>query len=206
MTDEQRIAWLRDTYERILTQVSQGSGRRINRLLRYLRESDFYSIPCRHHNFVGGNAWHQLETYYYAHCAEVEGYDDEAFAEWQPRWTEGDPMGVAVTCLLHDVGNAGHDEKTRVDYPQRIRPRHGRKSTYLLIDHLKFDLMFDENMAIIHHQHKDEDTLRYETPDEEMFSRIWDMPLYRMIQHCDALSIDRPLDEEMLVAWVDSIL
>lgn len=206
MSDEERVAWLRESYERIIGAVAEGSGRRVNRVLRYLRESDFYTIPCRHHNFVGGNAWHQLETLAYSRHTEVEGYEDaEGFAEWQPRWAEGDPMGVVVVSLLHDVCNAGHDEKTRVDYPQRIRPRHGRKSTYLLKDHLRFELMFDENMAIIHHQHKDEERLRLETPTEEDFERIWEMPLYRMVLHCDTLSIEHPMDEETLIKEIDCI-
>ena len=71
LSDEERQLLLRDTYEHILKKVSEGSGRNVNKILKYLRESDFYAIPCRHHAFVGGNAWHQLETLVYAYGEEV---------------------------------------------------------------------------------------------------------------------------------------
>lgn len=186
MDDEARVAFLQRVYEAIFNRVSQGSGRRVNRLLRFLRESDFYRVPCRHHQFVGGNAWHQLEVWLHA----MEGGS---------RWGELDAMGVAVTCLLHDISNAGHEGATRVDYPARIRGRHGRKSTFILVDVLKFDLMFDENMAIIHHEHKGEDSLRDNTPNEADFEMVWGMPMYQMICWCDDVEVAERMTEARLM-------
>ena len=45
LSDEERQLLLRDTYEHILKKVSEGSGRNVNKILKYLRESDFYAIP-----------------------------------------------------------------------------------------------------------------------------------------------------------------
>ncbi len=201
MSDEERQIFLRETYERLLKKVSVGSGRNVNKILKYLRESDFYAIPCRHHPFVGGNAWHQLETLAYAYLGDCECTCEEfdlsdTLSQWQPQWKELMPMSVVITCLLHDCGNSHHP---KLSFPDRIMRRHGRKSTFVLKDFLHFEMMFDENMAIIHHQHKSEQSLRNETPNEEDFQRIWDMPLYHMMQCCDTLSILTPLTEATLL-------
>ena len=201
MSDEVRQTLLRDTYERILKKVSEGSGRNVNRVLKYLRESDFYAIPCRHHPFAGGNAWHQLETLIYAFEADTDQTCDDfdlpnTFRLWHTQWLELMPMSVAVASLLHDICNTHHP---KLKFPDRIMRRHGRKSTYVLKDFLRFELMFDENMAIIFHRQKSEESLRNETPNEEDFKIIWDMPLYHMIQCCDTLSILTPMAEASLV-------
>ncbi len=201
MTDEERQVFLQNTFERILKKVSEGSGRSVNKIFKYLRESDFYAIPCRHHPFVGGNAWHQLETLIYAYTEDsnhsCEDFDlPTSFQQWKPQWKELTPMSVAVSCLLHDIGNTRHP---KLKYPDRIMRRHGRKSTFVLKDFLHFELMFDENMAIIHHQHKKEEALRSETPNEEDFQMVWGMPLFQMIRCCDALSIIMPMTEADLI-------
>jgi len=201
MSDEERQKFLQETYENILKQASKGSGRGVNKVLKYLRESDFYAIPCRHHSFVGGNAWHQLETLIYAYGDNSTHQTDDldlthSFQQWQPQWQELSPMSVAVVCMLHDVCNTHHP---KLKFPDRIMRRHGRKSTYVLKDFLHFELMFDENMAIIHHQHKDEQTLRDNTPNEQDFQMIWEMPLFHMIQCCDSLScLDRMTEATLL--------
>lgn len=205
MTDAERSRWLREQYELILARVSDGSGRKINRLLKFLRESDFYTVPSRHHAFVGGNAWHQLETLAYAFEPLPPSASPE-LQEWQRRWQAEDRMSVAVVCLLHDICNAGYGGSIKVDYPQRIRPRHGRKSTYVLIDFLKFDLMFDENMAIIHHHHVTDEELRLHTLTDEDASRVWDMPLYRMVVYCNQQSADSRMTERQLQSSVQSVL
>jgi len=200
LSDTDRPQFLLDTYEHLLKTASKGSGRNVNKVLKYLRESDFYSIPCRHHPFVGGNAWHQLETLIYAYQDNCTLPCDEfdlpaTFATWQPQWRELLPMSVAVASLLHDIGNTHHP---KLKYPDRIMRRHGRKSTYVLKDFLRFELMFDENMSIIHHQHKSEQSLRDETPNEQDFQMVWEMPLYHMVQCCDALSCLSPMTEATL--------
>lgn len=207
LADDQRVEWLRQQYESLLTQAFAEYGRKGRKVMRFLRESDFYTVPCRHHNFVGGNAWHQLETLVYAlgsECPDAELSAD--FARWQPLWKDCFQMSIAVACLLHDICNAGYGGSVKVTYPDRIRPRHGRKSTYVLAEFLKFELMFDENMAIIHHQHKTEDELRLNTRSEEDFQKVWEMPLYHMTCICDELSIRRPLTEAQLRQSVSSLL
>jgi len=201
LSDDERRQFLQETYERILKKVSQGSGRNVNKVLKYLRDSDFYTIPCRHHSFVGGNAWHQLETLIYAYesnCTlQAEGFDLPAsFQQWHTQWQELMPMSVAVVCLLHDVCNTHHP---KLQFPDRIMRRHGRKSTYILKDFLHFELMFDENMSIIHHQHKTEVVLLDKTPNEQDFQTVWGMPLYHMIQCCDTLSCINRMTETTLL-------
>lgn len=206
LTDEERTEWLRSQYERILTAALGEYGRKEKKLLRFLRESDFYTIPCRHHNFVGGNAWHQLETLAYAYgsrCPDEELAGD--FALWQPQWKDCFAMSICVAALLHDICNAGYGGSAKVVYPDRIRPRHGRKSTYVLAEHLKFELMFDENMAIIHHQHKSEDDLRINTRSEDDFRKVWEMPLFHMTTICDELSIRHPMTEAQLREAIEAI-
>ncbi|MBR3987532.1 MAG: hypothetical protein IKK04_10320 [Bacteroidales bacterium] len=207
LSDEERQQLLRDTYEHILKKVSEGSGRNVNKILKYLRESDFYAIPCRHHAFVGGNAWHQLETLVYAYGEEVgQSCDDfdlsTTFSTWRPQWQALMPISVVVASLLHDVGNTHH---AKLRFPDRVMRRHGRKSTYVLKDFLHFELMFDENMTIVHHQHKTEQSLRDETPDEETFRMIWEMPLYHQLRCCDTLSILAPMTEDKLMKSLEAI-
>lgn len=200
--DNERAIFLQQTFEQILTHTADGSGRKIKRLLRFLRESDFYRIPCRHHTFPGGNAWHQLETYIYALTTCPERYDfADDYRQQRLQWLAGDPMGIAITALLHDIGNV-----QGVEFPHRILRRHGRKSTYILVDHLKFDLMFDENMSIIHHQEKDLDTLRDSCPTEADAQRIWEMPLYQMVRHCDTLSCEFRMTESELQQRTEQLL
>lgn len=207
MTDAERSAWLREQYETVMAKVAEGSGRKIIRLMKFLRESDFYSVPCRHHPFAGGNAWHQLETFAYALSDTCPSAPlAEPFGRWQPEWSQLDKMSLAVACLLHDVCNAGYGGAVKVNYPDRIRPRHGRKSTFVLVDYLKFDLMFDENMAIIHHTHKDEETLRLKTPTEQDYDNIMAMPLYHMMCLCDTLSCTcRMTEQELKARLADTI-
>lgn len=201
-SDGERAAFLQNAFEQILTHAAEGSGRKISRLLRFLRESDFYRIPCRHHPFAGGNAWHQLETYTHALAVRQTGYAlNGEYRASMPQWLGGDPLGIAITALLHDIGNV-----QGMEYPPRILRRHGRKSTYVLVDYLKFDLMFDENMSIIHHQEKDLDTLRDNCPTEEDAQRIWEMPLYQMVRHCDAISCECRMTESELRQHTERIL
>lgn len=203
LSDEARVAFLHDAYERILCHTVEGTYRNINRVMKFLRQSDFYSLPCRHHAFVGGNAWHQLETMCHAFIKpdlESETELAKSYIQLQPTWQESDTFGKAVVCLLHDIGNVQN-----VPFPSRIMKRHGRRSTYVLIDHLKFELMFDENMAIIYHQQHTPDELRYATPDEEAYERISAFPLYQMVQLCDAISAEAPLAEQLLMARLESL-
>lgn len=202
LSDTDRQQLLQQTFERLLTQAAEGSGRSLVRLLRYLRQSDFYSIPCRHHPFPGGNAWHQLETLLHAYLtppalppADDSGLSD-SYPLWQPQWQQLPPLSIVLTCLLHDIGNTHHP---RLHFPDRIMRRHGRKSTYILHDFLRLDLMFDENMAIIHHQHQSPALLRDNTPTEQDFQLILAMPLYHMICCCDALSCRLPMAEADLL-------
>ena len=207
LSDEERIAWIRSAYETILRRELEAMGRKSSRLLRFLAESDFYTVPCRHHLFAGGNAWHQLETLAFAYGPCPQDYEQVSdFAHWQPQWLECFPMSLAVAALLHDISNAGYGGERHVEYPQRIKSRHGRKSTYVLVDYLKFDLMFDENMAILHHEHKSEDELRLNTPNTEDFEMIWAMPLFHMIQHCDTLSTIVRMNEQELRSRVEPLL
>ena len=205
LSDTDRQQLLQQTFERLLTQAAEGSGRSLVRLLRYLRQSDFYAIPCRHHPFPGGNAWHQLETLHYAYhmpalLPQAQGFDlPSLYRQWQPQWLQLSPLSLALTALLHDLCNSRHP---KLRYPDRILRRHGRKSTYILKDFLRFELMFDENMAIIHHQHKTPAELRAQTPTEQDYQLIADMPLYHMIQCCDTLSCLCPLAESDLTAAV----
>ncbi len=196
MSDEERREFLRYAYEHILNKVSDGTGRNVGRILKYLRESDFYTIPCRHHAFVGGNAWHQLETLVYAYvdCSAIPCAMPD-FNLWRPQWHGLEPMSIAMVSLLHDVCNSRHP---KLQYPGRIMRRHGRKSTYILKDFLHFELMFDENMAIIHHRHKTEQDLQEFVLNDVNFKTIWEMPLYHMIRCCDSLSILSPIAEQAL--------
>lgn len=206
MTDDERVAYLHEVYEQVLGRTAEGSYRNVNRVMRFLRQSDFYSIACRHHPFVGGNAWHQLETLCHAFIDPFESGDrgyalvDEYRAE-RASWLEADRFGVAVVCLLHDAGNV-----TGVEFPSRVLRRHGRRSTYVLTDVNRFDLMFDENMAIIYHQQKDAEALRYAVSDEEVFERVSSFALYRMICHCDEISCVAPLTEAELRGRVEGLL
>ena len=205
LSDSDREGLLHDAYEHLLPRAAEGAGRSVNRVLKYLRESDFYSVPCRHHPFPGGNAWHQLETLHYALHApallpQAQGFDlPSLYRQWQPQWLQLSPLSLALTALLHDLCNSRHH---KLRYPDRILRRHGRKSTYILKDFLRFELMFDENMAIIHHQHKTPADLRAQTPTEQDYQLIADMPLYHMIQCCDTLSCLCPLTESDLTAAV----
>lgn len=205
LSDSDREGLLHDAYEHLLPRAAEGAGRSVNRVLKYLRESDFYSVPCRHHPFPGGNAWHQLETLHYAYhmpaaLPQAQGFDlPSLYRQWQPQWLQLSPLSLALTALLHDLCNSRHP---KLRYPDRILRRHGRKSTYILKDFLRFELMFDENMAIIHHQHKTPADLRAKTPTEQDYQLIADMPLYHMIQCCDTLSCLSPLTESDLTAAV----
>lgn len=205
MGDTERVQYLHDMYERIFGHVVEGTYRNINKVMRFLRQSDFYSIACRHHQFVGGNAWHQLETLCHAYidpfALGARGYDEvELYRQEQPLWLEADRLSVAIVCLLHDAGNVTH-----VEFPPRVLKRHGRRSTYVLTDLQRFDLMFDENMAIIYHAEKDAEALRYATPDEETFQRVWEFPLYRMVRHCDAISCQCRLTEAQLKSRLEQL-
>lgn len=203
MSDTQRVEYLRQCYEQIFSIVVEGTYRNINRVMKHLRTSQFYSIPCRHHQFVGGNAWHQLETFCYAFAPSCPAGSElcSSFAEQQPLWLASDKLSMAIVCLLHDLGNV-----PGVEFPSRILKRHGRRSTYVLADKLKFELMFDENMSIIYHQFHDFEELRYAVSDQEMLHRIWEFPLFRMIQHCDTLSITHRLTEGQLTQAVEHVL
>lgn len=205
MTDAERVAYLHQTYERIFKCVIEGTYRNINKVMRFLRQSDFYSIACRHHQFVGGNAWHQLETLCHAYIDPFElgatGYDEVAlYRQERAQWLEADRLGVSIVCLLHDAGNV-----TGVEFPPRVLKRHGRRSTYVIADLQRFDLMFDENMAIIYHAEKDPEALRYATPDEETFQRVSEFPLYRMVRHCDAISCQCRLTEAQLTSRLEQL-
>lgn len=205
LSDEERVQFLHDAYERIMALTIGGTYRNINKVMRFLRTSDFYRIACRHHQFVGGNAWHQLETLCHAFLDPFDrgakGYDEvDLYRQQRAEWLEADRFGIAVVCLLHDAGNV-----TGVDFPGRVLKRHGRRSTYVLTDLCRFDLMFDENMAIIYHQEKDPEALRYATPDEETFERILAFPLYRMIRHCDAISCTCRLTESELQSRLEEL-
>lgn len=205
MNDDDRVKFIQKIYEELLTTVAEGSGRKVNKLLRFLRESDFYRIPCRHHAFVGGNAWHQIETLIYAYSQPEKGAAQnyshwDSYHEWQPQWLAGDPMGIVIVSLMHDICNV-----QEIKYPDRIMRRHGRKSTYVIKDFLKFDLMFDENMAIIHHLHKDPQILRENVFTEEDCNNILSMPLYQMIRHCDTLSCIARMTEAELTQRLPSL-
>lgn len=200
MSDDERVQFIHDAYERIFGTVIEDTYRNINKVMRFLRQSDFYRIACRHHQFVGGNAWHQLECLCHAFLDPfshgASGYEEvDLYRKEQAEWIEADRLGIAIVCLLHDAGNV-----TGVEFPPRVLKRHGRRSTYVLTDMNRFDLMFDENMAIIYHQEKDPEDLRYATPDEESFERILQFPLYRMIRHCDAISCQCRMTEAELVS------
>lgn len=205
MTDAERVQFLHDAYERIFGKVVEGTYRNINKVMRFLRQSDFYSIACRHHQFVGGNAWHQLETLCHAYLDPfdrgAQGYEEVGlYRQQRPEWLEADRLGVAIVCLLHDAGNV-----TGVEFPSRVLKRHGRRSTYVLTDVNRFELMFDENMAIIYHQQKDPEELRYAAPDEETMGRILAFPLYRMIRHCDAISCQCRMTEAELKVRLEEL-
>lgn len=205
MSDEERVRFLHDAYERIFCTVVEGTYRNINKVMRFLRTSDFYKVACRHHQFVGGNAWHQLECFCHAYLDPFErgakGYDQvEQYRAERQQWLEADRLGVAIVCLLHDAGNV-----TGVEFPPRVLKRHGRRSTYVLTDLNRFDLMFDENMAIIYHQEKDSEALRYAAPDEEAFERISGFALYRMIRHCDEISCQCRMTEAELMARLEEL-
>lgn len=203
MSDDARVDFLHEAYERIFSHTVEGTYRNINRVLKFLRQSDFYSIPCRHHAFVGGNAWHQLETMCHAFIQPELSANSpliENYCQLLPLWKDADTFGKAIVCMLHDIGNVQN-----VQFPPRIMKRHGRRSTYVLIDHLKFELMFDENMAIIYHQQHSEEELRYATPDEEAYDRISQFGLYQMVQICDTISAEAPLTEQLLKMRLESL-
>lgn len=205
-SDAQRVKFLQDLYEDVLPRVFKGSGRSVGRVLKFLRESDFYALPCRHHPFVGGTAWHQAASLVYAyadHCPPDAGSEcRQRFQQWQPQWRGLTPMSVALVCLLHDVGNAHHP---KLFFPDRIMRRHGRKSTFVLKDTLHLDLMFDENMAILHHAHADEDALRADTASHEDALAVWSMPLFHMACCCDSLAAGHRFTETELTERLAAI-
>ena len=148
------------------------TGRRgIDRVVDFIRASNFYAVGCcRHHRFAGGMSQHAIETYLYASAHNTLHIPESS---------------LIITCLLHDICDiSGYSRYTR----------HGNRSKRLIEVECGFELTQSESDAILHHMHSRHEPKKFGRD----YERVTADPLWNMIRSADHYSADHPLNRYQL--------
>lgn len=123
---------INQTRDEILALLSDVDCKGMNAVIRYLNESDFFTVKCHsHHKFNGGLAIHSLGVY-----REIKKCG-APITERQAR----------IVALLHDICKSHHPQ-----YNHILPRRHGRRSVKLL-EALGLAMTPEECQAIMRHMH-----------------------------------------------------
>lgn len=125
--------FLKKTKEEILSLLNDVKRPGIDKVMRYLNESTFFSAKCHtHHTFSGGLAVHSLGVY----------------KEMKKLKTSFPEDTIRIVSLLHDICTSHHSY-----YDNMMRHHHGSRSVEMLKE-LGLVIKPEEEYAILKHMHR----------------------------------------------------